>query len=115
MQERGLRSAGTALVLLALPTSLGWRRLGVTVSRKVGNAVCRARVKRLVRDIFRQERGRLPPSVDLVAIARHPAAAATREALAREFVRAAAFFCRALDARRALPPTPRAAPGTSEP
>ncbi len=96
VQERGLRHAGAALVLLALPTSLGWRRLGLTVSRKVGHAVCRAQVKRRLRDIFRKERGRLPPSVDVVIIARRPAAEASRAALLREFERAAAFFCRAV-------------------
>lgn len=96
VQERGLRHAGAALVLLALPTSLGRRRLGLTVSRKVGHAVCRARVKRRLRDIFRKERGRLPPSVDLVIIARKAAAEASYEALLREFTRAAAFFCRAV-------------------
>ena len=82
-------------MLLALPTSLGRRRLGLTVSRKVGHAVCRAQVKRRLRDVFRKERGRLPPSVDLVIIARKSAAEASREALLREFARASAFFCRA--------------------
>jgi ribonuclease P protein component len=100
VQERGLRYAGAALVLLALPTALRWRRLGLTVSRKVGNAVCRGRVKRRLRDIFRKERACLPPSVDLVVIARAPAADATREALLKEFTRAAAFFRRALADRQ---------------
>lgn len=94
VQERGLRHAGAALVLLALPNALGWRRLGLTVSRKVGNAVCRARIKRRLRDIFRKERERLPPSLDLVIIARRGAAEATREALFKEFARGAAFFRR---------------------
>ena len=49
-------------------------RLGLTVSRKVGNAVVRNRFKRRVRTWFRRKRGDFPQSVDLVVIAR-PAAA----------------------------------------
>ena len=37
-------------------------RLGVTVSRRIGNAVVRNRVKRRVREFFRKEmRAELPP------------------------------------------------------
>jgi len=46
------------------------RRLGITASRKVGNAVCRNRFKRRVREWFRQRRHQLPESIDLVVIAR---------------------------------------------
>ena len=59
-------------------------RLGVTVSRKVGNAVIRNRVKRSVREWFRQSRSALPGSVDLIVIARQSA----REMSAREIARA---------------------------
>lgn len=47
-------------------------RIGITVSSKVGNAVERNRVKRWVREAWREIRPELPP-VDLVVIAR-PAA-----------------------------------------
>jgi ribonuclease P protein component len=45
-------------------------RLGVTVSRKIGNAVRRNRVKRLVREFFRLHRSELQPAHDLLIIAR---------------------------------------------
>ena len=45
-------------------------RLGVTVTRSVGGAVERNRVKRLLRDAFAAEKERLPGAVDVVVQAR---------------------------------------------
>lgn len=45
-------------------------RLGVTVSSRVGNAVVRNRLKRFVREIFRQQRLSLPRPTDVVVIAK---------------------------------------------
>jgi len=47
-------------------------RIGITVSRKVGNAVVRNRFKRRIREWFRAHRDELDPPVDLVVIARRP-------------------------------------------
>jgi ribonuclease P protein component len=55
----------------ALPT-----RLGITVTRKIGNAVERNRIKRLVREVFRLHRARLPEGLDLVWVAKQQAAQA---------------------------------------
>lgn len=89
VQERGQRHAAGALVLLVLPNTLGYRRLGVTVSSKVGNSVVRSRIKRLFREIFRKRRELLPPSIDAVLIARPSAAGSSLQALGRDFERAA--------------------------
>lgn len=45
------------------------RRLGVTVSKRVGNAVIRNRVKRRIREWFRHAREGLPKGSDIVVIA----------------------------------------------
>lgn len=46
------------------------RKFGVAVSRKVGNAVTRNRVKRYLREIYRKNRGALVDDVSLVVVAR---------------------------------------------
>ena len=51
----------------------GWPRLGITVTRKVGNAVARNRIKRLVREVFRRRRSALP-LVDVIWVAKRNAA-----------------------------------------
>ncbi len=51
----------------------GPARLGVVVTKKVGNAVARNRIKRVCRECFRQWPDLLPPGVDLVVIARQGA------------------------------------------
>jgi ribonuclease P protein component len=45
-------------------------RLGLTVSRRVGGAVERTRVKRVLREAFWAEAERLPPEADYVVVAR---------------------------------------------
>ena len=52
--------------MFGLPNEEGGPRLGITVTRKVGNAVRRNRIKRVFREIFRQNLHQLDAALDLV-------------------------------------------------
>lgn len=63
--------ANSWLALHGAINNMGHPRLGITVSRRVGNAVQRNRWKRLLREAFRQSQHDLP-AIDFVCIARAP-------------------------------------------
>ncbi|MFQ5423436.1 MAG: ribonuclease P protein component [Phycisphaerae bacterium] len=58
------------LVVYVAPNDLPYTRLGLTVGRKHGNAVCRNRIKRLLREAFRLDYAALPQGFDLVCVPR---------------------------------------------
>lgn len=53
--NRGLRVAAPGFILLARPNGGLGRRFGVTVTKRMGNAVARNRMKRRFRELLRQE------------------------------------------------------------
>ena len=60
--------AGKLFTVFSLPNGLDRKRLGIIASKKVGNAVARNRVKRTIREIFRQIKHQIIPSTDIVVI-----------------------------------------------
>lgn len=70
VSSRGRRIATQFFILLTLPVQSDQTRLGITVSRKVGNAVQRTRVKRVIREQFRLCRPRFASGYDCVVIAK---------------------------------------------
>jgi ribonuclease P protein component len=71
-------------------------RLGLTVSQKVGNAVRRNRVKRLVREVFRRERALFPRGAELVVIAKAGTRVDAFDAVRAEIAQAAPALLAAL-------------------
>jgi len=69
--------------------------LGITVSRKVGTAVTRNRLKRLVREAFRRRKTLFPRGLDLVFIAKKQAVDATYDQVSGEIEKLCArYFAR---------------------
>ena len=89
LQRSGMRFQSRHFVLYAgtLETEPERSRLGVTVSRRIGNAVVRNRVKRRVREIFRGRiRDTLKPGTSLVVIATAGAGSLATASIADELV-----------------------------
>ena len=68
VQRQGVKTRGRYLTLFSLPNGLDTSRLGVVATRKLGGAVQRNRAKRVMRELFRLNRGNL--GFDIVALLR---------------------------------------------
>ena len=66
-------NANKYLVLYVKENDLGSNRLGIQVSKKVGNSVVRHRLTRLIRESYRLNAEKFSSSLDLVIIAREDA------------------------------------------
>ena len=66
--EHGERVRARLMTVMALQNTLGYSRLGIAATRKMGGAVVRNRAKRLVRELFRH--ADVPPGLDIVVIPR---------------------------------------------
>ena len=83
--RRGRRRSSALVILHFAPNDAARARLGVTVSRKVGNSVVRHRLKRRIVETFRRSPGRAAlPAWDFVVHVKPEAAAAEFAALRQE-------------------------------
>ena len=74
------------LVLYARRNRLGVNRIGVTVSKKLGKAVVRNRVRRRLREVYRLHESRFLPGWDIVVVARGRAVDASFSDLTRSYL-----------------------------
>jgi len=74
--ERGDKVQSAYFVLYMLENGRPYHRLGITVSRKIGAAVVRNRIKRRLREIFRANKQAISPHCDLAVNAKRAAARA---------------------------------------
>ena len=67
----GKSYANKYLVMYVLENDLGKNRLGISVSKKVGNSVVRHRVTRLIRESYRLHENIFNSGLDIVVVARN--------------------------------------------
>ncbi|MGI5931014.1 MAG: ribonuclease P protein component [Eubacterium sp.] len=79
--RKGKSYANRLLVMYVLKNGTESNRLGISVSKKVGNSVVRHRITRLVRESYRLSENMFHPGWDMVVVARGSAKAADYRAI----------------------------------
>ncbi|MFZ5893086.1 MAG: ribonuclease P protein component [Myxococcota bacterium] len=104
IQAQGKRVTLTHFVLIVRARAESdVARLGITASRKVGVAVVRSRIRRVVREAYRATRDLFPPDVDVVVIVKRAPKELGLAQVIAEFRNARGILLRRIDeARREL-------------
>ena len=97
-RDSGMKAVSKGFILQAVPTGRPEWRLGLTASRKVGNAVRRNRARRRLRALARTELARRARSgTDYVMIARHGTADRDWTDLVSDLGKAVGYLHRTMD------------------
>lgn len=99
----GARYSSRLFTIFARANDQPVSRLGITVSRKIGKAVRRNRAKRLIREVFRKNKVRLPRPLDLVVNVKEAIRDADYWAVEAEFLRLIERMSRDLGDRKPAP------------
>ena len=78
--------ANSFLVLYARKNRTGTNRIGITVSKKLGGAVVRNRVRRRLREVYRLSEDQFQPGGDIVVVARSRAVGANFRELTKAYL-----------------------------
>ncbi len=70
LNQLGKKFHTSHFVVICKQNGLGITRLGITVSKKIGNSVKRNKVKRLIREFFRLYKAFFPQGYDIVIAAK---------------------------------------------
>ena len=82
--EQGVWSSSKHFTTIVCSNTQGVKRLGITVTKKAGNAVKRNRIKRLIREFFRLNKALFPPGHDAVVMAKRNMPPLTYQEACRE-------------------------------
>jgi ribonuclease P protein component len=82
--EQGVWSSSKHFTTIVCSNTRGVKRLGITVTKKAGNAVKRNRIKRLIREFFRLNKALFPPGHDAVVMAKRNMPPLTYQEACRE-------------------------------
>ena len=64
--KEGVVASDSVLVMHAVRGKQTWTRIGLSISKRVGNSPMRNRWKRLIRESFRRRKSELPSGIDMV-------------------------------------------------
>ena len=68
--DQGVWRSSKHFTIVTCVNTQGVKRLGITVTKKTGNAVKRSKAKRLIREFFRLNKGLFPDKHDVVIMAK---------------------------------------------
>ena len=88
--KRGRKARRPSFTVFGLPNDVGRCRIGLTVTRKVGGAVARNRIKRVLREVFRRHGMKLEQPMDLVVNAQRALLSMSARHIERELLGAIA-------------------------
>ena len=91
--KRGTSKANRYLVMYVLPNQHMMIRLGISVSKKVGNSVVRHRLTRLIRESYRLNEAEFENSLDIVVVARPQAKDRTYQEIESALMHLAGKHC----------------------
>ena len=91
--KRGTSKANRYLVMYVLPNQHMMNRLGISVSKKVGNSVVRHRLTRLIRESYRLNEAEFENSLDIVGVARPQAKDRTYQEIESALMHLAGKHC----------------------
>ena len=105
-RDSGMKAISTGFILQAAPTGRDHWRLGLTATRKIGNAVRRNRARRRLRALARTElSSHARAGVDYVMIARHGTADREWADLVADLGKTVSYLHRKMDRQAGAPNT----------